>query len=342
MAREMSDQPVADVGAASIGNAFTREYLNEINRTVQPPVHHVAADPDVGDSWTKTAARVGGLLGYGALDELRYRPANVAFSGLGGLAMGFGATVLAAEFPVAVGVAGLAAAGYGLYQLASNAPRWYHDAKMVANPSRYSGFEVASAKDDLHRVGGASLDVAAGAIGGYAGARLASSQLAAPVREWLKDRVGTVRYDEMGRPTRLSALNRDGAARITYDADGNIVGFKETTWGSERSNLTSVKQPDGTLKWTSTASTNGVEMQGEWHGSLTLSPDKAQVTMADGFGTRTYRVDGHTAFRQTAAQAAREAEFFKTLNQLADRSDGTAAGGITAAARVGALGAMRF
>lgn len=46
--------------------------------------------------------------------------------------MGFGATVLAAEFPVAVGVAGLAAAGYGLYQLASNAPRWYHDAKMVA------------------------------------------------------------------------------------------------------------------------------------------------------------------------------------------------------------------
>lgn len=79
MARELSDQPVADVGAASIGNAFTREYLNEINRTVQPPVHHAAADPDVGDSWTKTAARVGGLLGYGALDELRYRPAMWPF-----------------------------------------------------------------------------------------------------------------------------------------------------------------------------------------------------------------------------------------------------------------------
>jgi hypothetical protein len=143
-------------------------------------IRNNAAPEQSSNSFLDGAERVLGAIGKGAWGELRDHYGRVAGAGALGFGIGFATKFLSRPVATAVGILSLTA---GAYELATHAPKWYQDAKIVANPLQYSPLQARRAELSLQNLGAGSVDVTAGVLGGIGGSKFANSQLYSSMRE---------------------------------------------------------------------------------------------------------------------------------------------------------------
>lgn len=106
----------------------------------------------------------------GARNEIVKHPDHLLFNAAAGAAIGVGMVLVGPEAAAVIGVAGLT---YGAVQTVKNIPTWFAAAETVANSSAHSQREQKEAKAVLSDFGAGVPNLAAGAVGGSLGGRLA-------------------------------------------------------------------------------------------------------------------------------------------------------------------------
>lgn len=166
--------PGLEITGADDDNHLTAVKGGKQVEIVASDVHDVFEQKVVERSWWEKAGNVVSSIGRGAFTEITEHYGRVAGSGATGFAVGLGVSLLAPEIAAVVGIAGLGMAAYGVI---TNAPKWYHDARVVANPERFSVKEIQRADHGMQNFGAGAVDITAGVAGGMAGAKFARSEM---------------------------------------------------------------------------------------------------------------------------------------------------------------------
>ncbi len=168
----------------------------------------------------------------GIADEAVNHPGHLLASAAEGAAIGVAAIAVAAVAPEIAAVAGIAAAGCGLYQFASNVGDWAQSAAVVANPNQYSRAEQEKAHDSLHELGSGTADFVAGAVGaGCTGfAKTAIEGTATAIGSAVRG--GGSAASEAGESGALHGKTGESATTVIGDGDNSTAAAKGTGDGA--------------------------------------------------------------------------------------------------------------
>ena len=211
----IKDDSNVKITASETGDSF---YLNDWRHR------------DLHSDWWNVAS----AMGDGALNELTGHLDRVALSAGIGFVVGLGTAFMAPELATALAIGGIGLA------IVQHAQKWYHDAKIVADPEDYSVRELREATDGIRNLGSGATDVAAGFLGGLAGNRVAAA---------IEYATQPVHYDGQGHPTKLPDHNGK-PVYVKYDEDGHVISLERGIGGGWRETVRQTINPEGTGSWT--------------------------------------------------------------------------------------------